>query len=379
MDEDDVESAPTLDPRPDQPPASSAAASSPPPEGAEAAIRDPAFCSRYTITGTLGRGGMGVVYRGIQRYFEREVAIKFVLSAGDRERQRFRREGNLASRLDHPNVVKVFDGGEACGFPFLVMELVRGRSLLEHLDAAGGRLDVETTVAIMDQILDGLTAIHSLGAVHRDLKPGNVFITEDSVVKIGDFGLVWSDDATRVTKSGDILGTPAYMAPEQFLEAATEPTSDVYSVGVILFRMLTGRLPFEEPTFMALANAHQRTRPPLLRNLDPSLPPHLESLVATALEKNPGSRPRTALHFKRLLRAAHSVDAGVPEAAAPPVSRGRPGAPADLDVTEDQETRRDPGVFELLAAAVIVIGLVIAVYAYESRARAIPEWPLEHQ
>lgn len=335
---------------------------------------DPAFASRYEILATLGSGAMGIAYRARQKVFDREVAVKFLFSVNEDTMKRFRREGLLAAKLDHPNVVKVYDGGEVQGNPYLVMELVDGVSLASHLDEKGGRLTPAEAVNVMGQMLDGLEHIHAAGVLHRDLKPANMFLTSQKVVKIGDFGLAWQGDVSQLTGSSEMMGTPAFMSPEQFKGPVHEPTSDLYAMGVILFRLLSGRVPFQESTLIGFFEAHQNKPVPLLRNLDPSIPVHLEELVKSALAKNPAARPRTAAHFKRLM-----MPDAVPAPATPaPVEPPPPPRPAPRAVDFDLPIPDDAGdegldAKDMLAILVLALGLALSGYFYQARSARIAQ------
>lgn len=217
----------------------------------------------YSLIAELGRGAMGVVYRALDERLGREVALKVLwphLGGQPGFSERFEREARSQARVHHPNVVNIYEVGESDGYHYLVTELVEGTTLRERMDA--GRLEIEEALSIFAQILSGLDAAHTAGLVHRDLKPGNVLIeTSSGGARIADFGLARvSDEATALTAAGEILGTAEYLAPEIARGESASQRSDLYAAGVILYRMLTGRLPFEGTTPGAILDAHQRGR-----------------------------------------------------------------------------------------------------------------------
>ncbi len=259
---------------------------------------------QFVVESIAGKGGMGTVYRASQRGIERQVAVKILhpdLVAEKEVVKRFLREGRAAARLQHPNIVTVHMVGETQdGVPFLVMELVDGQSLeavLEH----EGTLEEERALGIARQIAFALSEAHRQGIVHRDLKPANILITKKGrgreVVKILDFGiakLLAASDQSLATTGGLIFGTPHYLAPEQASGETLDGRADLYALGVILFRMLTGVLPFDGDNAMQVVLRHLRDAPPSPRTLNPSLNPETEALVLSCLQKRPAERPPNA-------------------------------------------------------------------------------------
>ena len=203
---------------------------------------------RYRVDGLLGTGAMGEVYRAYDPVIDRPVAIKVVrteLAAGSGSEQwlqRFRREARAAGRRFHPNIVAILDFGEDAGMPFLAMEYVDGRSL-DAILKTSGPLEPARSVAVITQVLSALGFAHQNGIVHRDVKPSNIMVLNSGAVKVADFGIA-RIDASEFTIVGDLLGTPAYMAPEQFAGAPVDKRTDLFAAGVILFEMLTGVKPF---------------------------------------------------------------------------------------------------------------------------------------
>jgi len=252
---------------------------------------------RYRLERTLGHGGMASVYLAQDSELERSVAVKILaqhLAADDTLRRRFVRESRLAARLAHPNVVSVFDAGEDDGVPFIVMEYVEGETVADLL-LRRGKLPPAEAVEIVIQACAGLEHAHRAGLVHRDVKPQNVLVTPDGTVKVADFGIAWAAESTRLTEAGTLLGTAAYLAPEQTADGEITPATDVYSLGVVLYELLAGRPPYVVESVADLAAP--RTLPPPLANV----PPGLEQAVFQALAPDPAARPQSAAELARRL------------------------------------------------------------------------------
>jgi serine/threonine-protein kinase len=280
------------------------------------------FEGKYRLDERLGGGGMGTVYRATHLLIDRQVALK-VLSqrfVGDQTaQQRFRREARAAGRMQHPNAVTVTDfGATEDGYLYIVMELLEGRTLRDLL-AHEAPLDPARAVAIILQASAAVGAAHDGGLIHRDLKPANIFVVHradiPAVVKVLDFGVAkfmveeQDDDYNTLTQVGAIIGTPRYMSPEQCSGAASlTPASDVYSLGIILYEMLTGRAPFNADTPLAIALKQVTQTPQAPREVVANLPEALEQVVLHALKKDAGKRPRDANEFRReLLVTAESL------------------------------------------------------------------------
>ncbi|MDQ3874318.1 MAG: serine/threonine protein kinase, partial [Actinomycetota bacterium] len=238
---------------------------------------------RYRLEQRLGGGAMAEVWAAHDQELGRRVAVKLLTPGADPAR--FEREARAAASLAHPNIVQVYDYGASDGRPFIVTEFLPGGTLEERLEP-GERLDEAEAASIAEDIARGLAHAHARGVVHRDLKPANILFDDGGRAKIADFGIARMASAVTLTQAGTLLGTAAYISPEQASGQPATPASDVYSVGVILYRMLVGRLPFEADHPLELARMHAHEAPPPL--FDPS---PLAALATAALEKDPWSRP----------------------------------------------------------------------------------------
>ncbi|OFW03947.1 MAG: hypothetical protein A3H96_16010 [Acidobacteria bacterium RIFCSPLOWO2_02_FULL_67_36] len=270
---------------------------------------------RYEILERVGRGGMGVLYRGRDTVLDREVAIKVMsgdFAEDETAHSRFFREAKAAARLQHRNVVTVFEFAEHDETPYIVMEFLRGRSLATRLKD-GTPLKLPETLDIVIQLCAGLEFAHREGVIHRDVKPGNIWLCEDGTAKLLDFGIAKSA-ASTVTKAGDVMGSPSYMSPEQIGGRELDGRSDVFSAGVVLYELLSGRKPFEadSPTAVMMKIVQETARP--LQELAPDVPPALAAATSHALEKDPDARYARAADFAadlQLVRLALEDGAGL--------------------------------------------------------------------
>ncbi|MDQ3990519.1 MAG: protein kinase, partial [Actinomycetota bacterium] len=267
---------------------------------------------RYRVGAVLARGGMSTVYRGVDVRLDRPVAIKVMAPgfAGDPAfLQRFEREARASARLHHPGVVDVFDQGidrsPTGDHVFLVMELVSGGTLRDLL-AERGALPVALALSVAEQVLSALAVAHRAGLVHRDVKPENVLIGPGGVVKVADFGLVRAVAEASTTTGDVILGTVAYLSPEQVATGAADPRSDVYATGVLLYELLTGRPPYTGDTALSVAYRHVNDDVPPPSSVLPDLPPRLDELVVGATRRDPALRPEDASAFLLALRRVRS-------------------------------------------------------------------------
>ena len=282
----------------------------------------PKRLGRYSILGELGRGAMGTVYRAHDPLIEREVAIKTLHPNLPEDvvadvRQRFLREAKSAGRLNHPNIVTIFDVGEEDGVAYMAMELLEGRSLQQIL-AESGRLPFQTAADIAAQIADALDRAQQLGIVHRDVKPANIVISASGHAKLTDFGVAYVP-ASTMTQTGTMIGSPRYMSPEQVLGLPIDPRSDIFSLGVVLYEMLAGRAPFvrpEDSTIFPLINRIAAEAHPPVTQLDPSIPAAFDVILGKALAKKPQERYQRAGLLANDLRSLQGLQP--PGAAAAP-------------------------------------------------------------
>jgi eukaryotic-like serine/threonine-protein kinase len=296
------------------------------------------IAGRYRLEELAGRGPMSEVWRAHDSTLDRTVALKLLSPTANLDR--FRREAKAAATLAHENVTRVYDYGEDAAGPFMALEWLPGGTLEDRL----GRepLPLEETRRVAQGVAAGLAHLHARGLVHRDLKPANVLFDEEDRPKVADFGLARGEAGSgTLTEAGTVLGTAAYISPEQ---AAGEPAgaaSDVYSFGVVLFRMLTGALPFAADDALALVNMHRFANPPAVESLNPDAPPDLARLTAAALRKDPAQRPADGA---ALLAALGTTDATMilgsdteatrvlaPAPAPPPIPAPAPPPPNGLD------------------------------------------------
>ncbi|SMF62483.1 Stk1 family PASTA domain-containing Ser/Thr kinase [Streptomyces sp. Amel2xC10] len=280
---------------------------------------------RYQLRDLLGEGGMASVHLAYDSVLDRQVAIKTLHTELGREqafRERFRREAQAVAKLTHTNIVSVFDTGEddlgGLTTPYIVMEYVEGRPLGSVLDEdvrQQGAMPADKALKITADVLAALEISHEMGLVHRDIKPGNVMMTKRGVVKVMDFGIAraMQSGVTSMTQTGMVVGTPQYLSPEQALGRAVDARSDLYSVGIMLFQLVTGRLPFDADSPLAIAYAHVQEEPVAPSSINRALPPAVDALVARALKKNPNERFPTAESMREeCLRVAASFQAAPP-------------------------------------------------------------------
>ncbi|MER7277361.1 protein kinase [Dactylosporangium sp. NPDC000244] len=331
---------------------------------------------RYLLVERLGAGGMSVVWRARDEVLDREVAVK-VLNARlvpDAEwRRRIRLEARAAARLTHPNITNVYDYGETSDqVPFVVMELLRGLTLGQRLQ--DGPLPPAAALRICAEVAAGLAAAHAEGLVHRDVKPANVVLTPDAA-KILDFGIVGFVGGPDLDEGSEqVLGTPAYLAPERLTGGEITPASDVYAFGLLLFRCLTGRLPWDFETTTQMVRAHMTVAPAPLPEL-PGLPADVRELYAQCLAKEPRERPDAAAVATRLALAAGIVPRG---SALPrePVTRVAPfDGPTELVEPAGARQRALLGVGALVAIAALLTGVALRGSDDDPAASADPARP----
>ncbi|MFI1830170.1 protein kinase [Streptomyces sp. NPDC020412] len=280
---------------------------------------------RYQLRDLLGEGGMASVYLAYDTALARQVAIKTLHTELSREqsfRERFRREAQAVANLSHTNIVSVYDTGEdvlgGAPMPYIVMEYVEGQplgSVLQTDVQAHGAMPADRALKVTADVLAALETSHEVGLVHRDIKPGNVMVTKRGVVKVMDFGIARAvqSGVTSMTQTGMVVGTPQYLSPEQALGRGVDARSDLYSVGIMLFQLLTGRLPFDADSPLAIAYAHVQEEPVAPSTINRSITPAMDALVLRALRKNPNERfPSADAMRTEVLRVASAGQSAAP-------------------------------------------------------------------
>lgn len=308
---------------------------------------------QYRIEAPIGRGGMGVVYRGVHDHLGRPVAVKALapeLTQQPEFKERFFAEAKTQARLQHPNIVGVYDLIEDGGEFFIVMELVEGQGLEERLKASAGQgLDLQEAFAIFAQMLTALDHAHSEGVIHRDIKPSNVLITEGGRAKLTDFGIALLIGDKRLTASQSAIGTPTYMSPEQIVRPrSVDHRADLYSAAVVFFEMLAGQPPFDDETEYGIKKLHVEAPPPDLSILNPDLPAGVAQAVGTALAKDPDDRFASAgLFLKALQESMGFMPTSAPSYALPATS------------TQSRRTDSRPAATNQRVAVGVAAGLVL--------------------
>lgn len=298
------------------------------------------LAERYRVDALIGRGGMADVYRGADVVLDREVAIKVLTERDDGERDRFLREARSMARLNHRNIVAVYDAGRDDGWSYIVMELVEGRTLGS---VPAHELTVHTAIRHYIEVLEALAYAHENDVVHRDVKPANVMVLPNGAVKVMDFGLARrTSDMSSAGSAGEIVGTIAYLPPERFLGKTADARSDLYSVGVMLYETFTGTLPFKSDSddLVAVIFGHVNDPPPAPRTVNRAVPVEIENIILKLIEKEPDRRYQTAHDVVTELRTligegpAAPADPALqepPSAAAAAKSKAAPPAAAQHD------------------------------------------------
>jgi serine/threonine-protein kinase len=347
---------------------------------------------RYRLEEQIGSGGMGTVWKATDTLLNRPVAVKLLhLSqmAEPTARQRFRTEGRITAGLSHPGIAQVYDYGEEDGRAFLIMELVVGEPLSQVL-RDHGRLTPDQTLDFLCQAAQALAAAHARGVVHRDIKPGNLLVTEEGQLKLTDFGIARGDMSVTLTQTGMVMGTAQYISPEQALGRPASSASDLYALGVVAYECLAGTPPFTGDSPVALALAHTRDEPP---ELPDHVPAEIDDLVTALLTKDPEERPSSAsevAHMAAVIRsdagtgpptpsagfspmAQTAVVGAVPGPSTGPSPRRTAGQPSVSPGQEDDSARlgsasggriRLPVIIAAVAATVLIVGAVFAGFLY---------------
>jgi len=334
------------------------------------------LAGRYELVQVVGRGGMGEVWAGRDLRLGRNVAVKLLgshMASQPGVRERFESEARSAARLSHPNVVLVFDSGEHEGTPYLVMELLPGRTLADEV--ALGPLDPERVRGLGVEVLDALAASHQAGILHRDIKPGNVLLTAEGTAKVGDFGIAKSTESLNLTSTGMIVGTAAYLAPERVAGRQATPQSDLYAVGVVLYEALTGEKPFQADTPLGLLRAVEAHQAIPLARARPGLDAALVATVERAMARDPARRFRSAVEMAEALRR-DSVAAAPGAATVPnPVPSGTEvlTAPPAHQPTQVRRAATGPDLWQGLrrrsgtAAAALLVAVFLVVVLLATR------------
>jgi serine/threonine protein kinase len=316
----------------------------------------PEIAGRYRLESRLGFGGMSTVHLAMDMRLERQVAVKLLaehLADDPAFVSRFQREAQAAARLVHPNIVQVFDSGrdERTDQYFIVMEYIEGSSCAEILRDQGW-VEVHEALSIIEQACEGLHYAHRHGVVHRDVKPGNLLRAREGEVKLADFGIAKATEQSSITQVGSVLGTAAYLAPEQARGEEAGPSADLYALGVVTYQLISGRLPYEASSLTELALKQQREEPARLDTLVAAVSPELAAAVAGALALDPRDRYKTALEMRHALSdGARGIAPGErPGAARAKRSAGRSAAPATEATSVLAGTARPRGGAPTLAA-----------------------------
>ncbi len=320
------------------------------------------LAGRYEVLERIGTGGMSLVYRARDLTLSRIVAVKILKQQWTEDAdviRRFHQEARAAASLTNLHVVQVFDvGREEPDIHYIVMELIKGRTLRETLDTTPV-LAVREAIAIAEQVADGLDAAHRQKLVHRDIKPQNILMAEDKTVKVTDFGIAYAAASGTLVNTSSFLGTVQYLSPEQARGKLVGPQSDIYSLGVVLFEMLTGRLPFNGESAIGVALKHLQDQAPDVRSIRPTIPESVSRVVARALAKDPADRYQTASAFRadllRILDPEAAIDEAPSSALPVPVPSADGQLPSRSKAREEQR-RRPRRIWLWLSAVLLVVG-----------------------
>lgn len=335
---------------------------------------------KYEIRRVLGKGAMGVVYEGFDTVIERVVAIKTIRKEllDDSEDtdvlERFKREARAGGRLNHPNIVGIYDYGEDAETAFIAMEFIKGKELKEMFDD-NMRFELQEVIGLISQLLEALDYSHTNGVVHRDIKPANIILMSDGKIKVTDFGIARIESST-LTQAGSSLGTPGYMSPEQFSGENIDSRTDIFSAGVILYQFLTGEKPFTGSTITSIMHKVMNFEPDPPSSLNPNVPSELDDVVMKAIAKNLDERYQTAREFLDDMRAATAGKTATVGRADDKVREARTSAADEATIITSNESapKREPTIRKAkieddddeigISKTQIIIGLVIAVVIF---------------
>jgi tRNA A-37 threonylcarbamoyl transferase component Bud32 len=316
--------------------------------------------NRYRLGERIAAGGMGAVYRAVDETLGRQVAVKALrreLADDPTFLERFRREARAAAGLSHPGVAGIYDYGEVDGQPFIVMELVEGETLAERV-AAEGRLPWREAFAIGEQVAAALAAAHAHGLVHRDVKPANILLGRDGRAKVTDFGIAQAAQTATLTRTGMVLGSANYVAPEQAKGGHVGPAADLYSLGCVLFEAVTGETPYLGGNAVAIATQHVSAPVPDPREHRPDLPPEAAALITRALQKQPGARFPSGTAMATALAAARREEDATRVL---PALRGPVGPPRAMRATRVAGRRR-ARIRPVAVGALVVVALLLLAW-----------------
>jgi beta-lactam-binding protein with PASTA domain/tRNA A-37 threonylcarbamoyl transferase component Bud32 len=320
---------------------------------------------RYRLEALIGSGGMAKVYRAIDTQLDRPVAVKILapqFAADDSFVQRFKREAQMAAKLNHPGIVGVYDNGSEGDVHYIVMEFVEGRTLADFL-GKGGHLSPIKSVELGESVAGALAVAHQQGIIHRDIKPGNIMVTRDGAVKVMDFGIArLATSADTVAQTAAVLGTASYLSPEQAQGRSVDTRTDIYSLGCVLFELLTGEPPFDGDTPVAVAYKHVQETPALPSSKNPEVAAPLDAIVMKALAKNPANRYQTAEEFRQDLERARkgeqvSATPIMPGAAATEVI-DRPGHPTSVLPAAVEEEEKKTKWWVVALIVLLILGIL---------------------
>ncbi len=325
----------------------------------------PLLAGRYELRSLIGEGGIAEVYAAFDRVLRRKVAVKVLRETMATDRRvvaRFRREARAAGRLAHPNIVSLHDVGMDGDVPFMVMELVSGEALSETIWREAP-LPAERAAEIGEQVADALAFAHDLGLLHQDVKPGNIMLTRSGQVKVLDFGIARAWTPSLPSDPSEVLGTAEYLSPEQARGRELDGRSDIYSLGIVLYEMLTGRPPFEAESPAAVARLHVEEEPLPARRVTPGIPPALDRIVIRCLAKDPKARYQRAAQLTADLRRFRASTVGI--TAPLPPGRATDELDAAVDPDDSRQVRRAPRPLRrtVSLALLLVVASVLAAVA----------------